>query len=743
MRLTLRIVMSLLLVAGLVSSGFLFYQVQTEKRHLLEELEKRAVVLADTMQTSYEQNMETGSGNGFERLVSSFKSRNSFEGIAFFDATGKMLASSQNLGNFIDPMHLLVMQSLRLGRSVSKLLEENGNEKYLYASPLYLQSARTGALVLFYDTPDVGRRLTEILYNNLLRFLVLSFLLICTTVLVVRWSITDPLVQISDWLKEFRIGKTKNLPVIPKCNFLGPLAPEIDSLAKSIATARALEKERIRSGIDTLWTAERLKEYIKNELGKKSLFIVSNREPYMHVRKGSQIECIVPAGGLVTALDPVLKACGGLWVAQGSGEGDRETADARGKLKVPPGEELYTLRRVWLTKEEEKGFYYGLANEGIWPLCHITHTRPSFLFEDWIQYQKVNERFAQVLLEEIRGEESPIVLIQDYHFALLPLLIKRQRPDARIGIFWHIPWPNPEVFGICPWREEVLLGLLGADLIGFQTQFHSNNFLETADRFLECKIDWEHFSVEKNAHLSLVKPFPISVAPLEHRGTEDILEAKEKILKKHGIKAEIIGVGVDRIDYTKGIKERFTAVERFLEKNPNYIGRFTFIELAAPSRTLIKSYRDLICDIEETAEKINWRFRNKHWKPIVFLKDHHSHEKIYSYYRIADLCMVTSLHDGMNLVAKEYIASKEDDTGALILSQFTGASRELYDALIVNPYNIEEMADAILTALEMDPDEKTERMRRMRKMVFERNVYYWAANLISSLARVRVQKERR
>jgi trehalose 6-phosphate synthase len=363
----------------------------------------------------------------------------------------------------------------------------------------------------------------------------------------------------------------------------------------------------------------------------------------MHVRQGSTVECIVPAGGLVTALDPILRACGGVWIASGSGDADRETSDEKGRLRVPPEEPTYTLKRIFISKEEEEGYYYGFSNEGIWPLCHITHTRPIFRLQDWISYQKVNETFAGVLLDEIAHEQEPLILVQDYHFALLPLLVKSKRPDARVAIFWHIPWPNPEVFGICPWKQEILLGLLGADLIGFHIQFHCNNFLETVDRFLESKINWDQFSVERRGMVTTVKPFPISVAfpGLMHNG-----ERPGPVQK-----------------------------ERFLEKYPDYVGQFTFVELGAPSRTHIKRYHDLMAELEETIDRINWRFQMREWKPLVFLKAHHNHQTINQFYKAAQICMVTSLHDGMNLVAKEYVAARDDEDGALILSQFTGAAR--------------------------------------------------------------------
>ena len=482
---------------------------------------------------------------------------------------------------------------------------------------------------------------------------------------------------------------------------------------------------------------------MRTELGGKKLYLLSNREPYMHEKDGPGIRCVVPAGGLVTALDPVMRVCDGLWIAHGSGDADRETVDGNNKLRVPPGEPAYTLKRVWLTKEEEDGYYYGFANEGLWPLCHITHNRPEFRLEDWNHYRKVNEKFADALLEEIAGEESPMILVQDYHLALLPSLIKEKRPDAKVAIFWHIPWPNPEAYGICPWHQEILQGMLGSDIIGFHIQFHCNNFLETVDRFLESKIDWERFSVTRGGHSTLIKPFPISVSfeePDETTSSDD-RPVKADLLRGIGVQAEFLGVGVDRIDYTKGIPERFRAIERFFEKYPEFLERFTFVELGAPSRTHIKKYRDLMTEIEETVEKINWRFRTKTWRPIVFLKAHHTHKAIEPYYKVSELCMVTSLHDGMNLVAKEFVAARDDEDGVLILSQFAGASRELKDAVIVNPYDIEKMADAICLSLRMEPAERSERMRRMRTNVRVYNIYRWAGILIGELAQLRLTEE--
>jgi trehalose-6-phosphate synthase len=518
-------------------------------------------------------------------------------------------------------------------------------------------------------------------------------------------------------------------------------------MAKTISEARlaAEEEARLRRNAESLWTPVRLREHVRTLLQGKSLFVISNREPYVHERKGKKIECRVPASGLVTALEPVLQSCGGTWIAHGSGDADREVVDGHNKIGVPPDEPQYILKRVWLTKEEEEGYYYGFANEGLWPLCHIAHTRPSFRAEDWRYYETVNQKFTLATLEELTEAPEPWILVQDYHFALLPRLIKEKRPDARVALFWHIPWPNPESFGICPWQREILHGMLGADLIGFHVQFHCNNFLDTVNRVLESTIDWEHFTVKREKQLTRVKPFPISIgspspSPLCSAPSPPPQPrlSREALLRELGIQGRYLGVGVDRIDYTKGIRERLLAIERFFEKYPAYLGEFTFVELGAPSRTHIKEYRDLTATVEAEAERINWRLQTKEWRPVVFLKKQHSHEEIKPFYETADLCMVTSLHDGMNLVAKEYVGAQERETGVLILSEFTGAARELRDALVVNPYDIEQMAEAIRIGLEMDPAEKKARMQRMRETVKERNIYRWAGDLIGSLAQIRL-----
>jgi alpha,alpha-trehalose-phosphate synthase [UDP-forming] len=563
------------------------------------------------------------------------------------------------------------------------------------------------------------------------------------TLLIVRWSIAGPIARAAQWMKALRIGRVTGIrTAMPDLDLLRPLAREMETLAESLTAARfAAEKEaQLREAGESIWTPERLSVHVRGKLANSRLFVVSNREPFSHVRRGNMVQAIVPASGLVTALEPVLCACDGTWVAHGSGDADLETVDARDRLRVPPQDPKYTLRRVWLTKEEEEGYYYGFANEGLWPLCHIAHTRPMFRVSDWEHYSQANVKFAKALLEEMADTEEPVLLVQDYHFALLPRLVKKARPDARVAIFWHIPWPNPETFGICPWQRELLEGLLGADLIGFHIQSHCTNFLQTVDRTLESRIDWEHFAIDRENHRTAVKPFPISVEVPGPRvqPEQNAYMERVKLLQESGVEALFLGVGVDRVDYTKGMLERFLAIERLLEKYPVYREKFSFVQIGAPSRTHIKRYHDFLADVEVESERINWRFQTGKWKPIVFLNRQHSHAEIERYYRSADVCLVTSLHDGMNLVAKEFVAARDDDQGVLILSRFTGASRELRDAVLVNPYDIERTAEAIRYALEMEPEERTARMQRLRKVVKEQNIYRWAATLIAELCDVRL-----
>jgi len=521
--------------------------------------------------------------------------------------------------------------------------------------------------------------------------------------------------------------------------------PELNPLAKDLRQlVRDLEGERAerRDAAQVTWSPEALRTILREDLKGEEVLILSNREPYIHERKDGVLVMKRPASGLVTALEPVVRACSGIWIAHGSGNADRETVDRHDHYGVPPEHPEYDLRRVWLTPEQEEGYYYGFANSGLWPLCHIAHVRPTFRSVDYDYYREVNLKFAQAVVQEAKTSD-PIVLVQDYHFALLPRMIRERLPQATIIAFWHIPWPNPEAFGICPWREELLDGMLGSSILGFHTRFHCNNFLDTVDRYLEARVDRESFTVTLRGEETAVHRYPISIDwPLRSSAMDKpIAECRSAVRAANGLAPDaVVGVGVDRLDYTKGIVERFLAIERLLELKPAWIGRFSFVQVGAPSRSVIDEYRRFEEEVKAQAARINARFATADWRPIVLRAHHHEPEEIYQYYRAAELAFVSSLHDGMNLVAKEFIATRDDEQGVLVLSQFTGAARELPEALIVNPYDIDQCAVALHLALTMPAEEQRARMRSMRGLVAEFNVYRWAGRMLLDAAQMRMRR---
>jgi len=480
-----------------------------------------------------------------------------------------------------------------------------------------------------------------------------------------------------------------------------------------------------------------LQELVHDKLGDYLFIAVSNREPYIHNWVGEEIKCVKPASGLAVALDPVLQACGGLWIAHGSGDADVDVVDKDNKIQVPPETPRYTLRRIWLSKSEEEGYYDGFSNRALWPLCHIVYVRPEFRQPDWDVYQKVNKLFAQAVIEEINDQKA-FVFIQDYHLALVAHYIKEQRPNVITAQFWHIPWPNHEAFRICPWREEILQGLLANDLLGFHTMYNCNNFLETVDRELECKIEREKYAITRGGRTTVVRPFPISVAFDKISGrasSRHVTHQAEQLRHFYGLGSEFIGLGIDRIDYTKGVPERLRAVDRFLEKYPEYEERLTFIQVGVPNRMRVEAYQRINDEIDELVDKINWRHQIGHWRPIVYINEYCTQDTLAALSRLADFCIVSSLQDGMNLVAKEFVACKTDRDGVLILSQFTGAARELPEALLINPYCIEDTVESIKQALEMPREERHKRMSRLRKTVRSNNIYDWAANIITEITK--------
>ena len=521
--------------------------------------------------------------------------------------------------------------------------------------------------------------------------------------------------------------------------------PEISPLAAELRTRlRDLEDEYRRAlGPQTNWDPDRLRALLRSQLRGDQVIVVSNREPYIHERQGDHIVVKRPASGLVTAVEPVMRACSGTWIAHGSGSGDKQVVDKSDRVGVPPGKDEYMLRRLWLSPEEEAGYYFGFANEGMWPLCHVAHVRPVFRESDWQHYRAVNQRFADAVVAEARSDD-PVVLVQDYHFALLPAMVRAQLPKATILTFWHIPWPNPESFGICPWRKEILEGMLGSTILGFHTRFHCKNFIETVDRYLEARIEHEHSTISFKDDETLVASYPISIEwPTEETQAAwpSVRECKKAVFERLRLDPNsILALGVDRFDYTKGILERLHAVERLLEKRPEWIGRFVFVQVAAPTRSSLEEYRSFQERIERVTARINERFGNPRYQPVHLLAQHHEHEQVNELFRAADVCVVTSLHDGMNLVSKEYVAARDDERGVLILSRFAGAAMELKEALIVNPYHVEETADALHRAATMPLPEQRERMASMRMTVREFNVFRWAGNILTDAGRSRLRQ---
>lgn len=504
--------------------------------------------------------------------------------------------------------------------------------------------------------------------------------------------------------------------------------------------AKLMPEKSNQDVIQINWTAKTLKYLLQESLSGQEILIISNREPYVHTHTDEGIKIQRPASGLVTALEPVMRACSGTWIAHGSGSADKDVVDELQHVQVPPENPSFTIRRVWLTAEEEQGYYYGFANEGLWPLCHIAHVRPTFRSADWECYCEINRRFADIAVTEVTTPD-PVILVQDYHFALLPRLLRERIPYATIIMFWHIPWPNPETFGICPWREQILDGLLGSSILGFHTQFHCNNFFDAIDRYLEARIDRETFTSWYQGLPTSITAYPISIEWPQSGIFENIQKCIDYVKEENGIGNDVtIGLGVDRLDYTKGVVERFLAVERLLELEPQWIGRFTFIQIAAPTRTSVPQYRSFECEVRELAEKINQRFGSSNYQPICLRVRHHDAQEINIYYRAAALCYVSSLHDGMNLVAKEFIAARDDGLGVLMLSQFTGAARELTEAIIVNPYHIDQCAQALNSALCLPESEQKDRMRSLRTQVEENNAYRWAGVMLLDAARIRQVK---
>jgi alpha,alpha-trehalose-phosphate synthase [UDP-forming] len=737
-----RFLLLILPVLIIVIAGFTIFgmiQGSFEEQKLMDDLSRKASAVAESAQISVLHILQANDLQTARNLVESFQKRERMQGCIIYDKKGRVIAVTKRLAGWENVERTYLKNVLEKGEIKNGIEKFNEYTFYRYILPVKNSEGRIlGAVEVAYDTSYVFNLLTELWKRISIFLIVLVSMTAVVLILLQKRIFIMPVLRLTDWFKRYQKGEiNENHPIGEKDEFAS-LISEVEQVALSLRVARKAVKEvagrRVKK--DEFWTEGKLKHFVHVKLGDNAFFMVSNREPYMHVKDDSgKTKCIQPAGGVVTAIDPLMRACGGTWIAHGAGNADRNTVNTKDKLGVPPDDNRYILKRIWLSKEEEQGYYYGFSNEGLWPLCHMTHTRPIFKETDWEMYKKVNQKFADKILEELPVTPA-FVFIQDYHFTLLPKMIKEKRPDVTVAMFWHIPWPNPEVFAICPFYKEIIDGMLGCDLLGFHVQYHCNNFLDTVNRLTESRVDTEKFSVVKGGKETFIKAFPISIDPayyMEKEGT-NYKKQVEIIKEEFKLSGKTVAVGVDRIDYTKGILERINAIDVYLEKNPEQKGKFVFIQIGAPSRTHIKSYHDLISDIDASVDKINWKYGDLDWKPVIYTKRHLSIAEIIPYYKLADICIVSSLHDGMNLVAKEYIAAKEDLKGVLLLSSFTGAIRELTDAIAINPYAASEFAGAIKMAVDMPEDEKIRRMGNMRALIAENNVYKWAGTIINDIA---------
>ena len=724
LRLSLRFIAPLVVTLAILGYFLVPVVDRLTLRWWVNDLDTRSQLIANALEDQLGQLVEQGASAKINTLFNRALQDQRLYALAFCDEKGRLRYETATY-----PSSLKCQPP-----SGTSVVQTPQGPLHVVEHPVYQGNDHIGSLILVHDMSFVERRSADTRRYLIGLFVVLGVIISLVTVFIAHLSWRGwiagarALLRGEGILQPFGQRETSDMH---------PLASDLRALLRDLDMSRRIPDD------GATWSPEMLRGVLRDKLLGDEILVVSNREPFIHVHREERIEVQRPASGLVTALEPVMRACSGTWIAHGSGNADHDTVDAQDRVRVPPDRPSYTLRRVWLTAEEEKGYYEGFANEGLWPLCHIAHVRPVFRSGDWEQYISVNRRFAEAVRAEARTED-PVVLVQDYHLALLPRLIRERLPKATIITFWHIPWPNSESFGICPWREALLDGLLGSTILGFHTRFHCQNFVETVDRYLEARIERESSTISYGGRLTRVEHYPISIQwPPEWVDTQlPVPLCRAKVLRVEKLPDDVLlGVGVDRCDYTKGILERFSAVERMLELHPELIRRFVFVQIAAPSRSSLEEYHNFEGRVRALAARINARFGRDGWEPIRLKVQHHSSPVVNEYYRAAEICVVTSLHDGMNLVAKEFVASRDDERGVLVLSQFTGAARELHDALLVNPYHSEQCAQALYRALTMPADEQRLRMRSMRRLVQEFNVYRWAGAMLLDAARLR-QRQR-
>ena len=495
----------------------------------------------------------------------------------------------------------------------------------------------------------------------------------------------------------------------------------------------------LNNNLDSPATLRRL---AKNLLKGRDLFVVSNREPYIHngLDSSGRPKVIQPASGLVSALNPILQASQGTWIAHGSGSLDSRFVDSHNKLEVPVGHPHYTLKRVWLSKRQLKGYYTGFANQGLWPLCHDTAVKPVFTATDWKYYRQANKLFCQAVTAEITSL-APVIFIQDYHLALLPKLIRAKHKTATIELFWHVPWASLEKFKQCKYGSQLLRGLLACDGVAFHLAEYSQDFMLAVSEIVGCKVDKKRGVVSFNGHDTYVRAYPIGVDSQSFSTHSRHIAARATSLRtKLNLQNIKVAVSLERADYIKGITERLEAIDWFLAHYPAYHKKFVLFQVIAPSRIDIPIYRQLYQDISIRIDAINARYSSGSWQPVIYDKQSQPHSVAKAILAMADICIVSSLHDGMNLVAKEFVATRFNNKGVLLLSRHAGASKDLPSAVMINPRNKIAFAKSIKAAVDMPMAEQQRRMRPMRKQVAENNIYTWISTILSEL--IAIEKER-
>ncbi|MFA7282004.1 MAG: trehalose-6-phosphate synthase [Sterolibacterium sp.] len=728
MRLSLRFILPLALVLGLIAYSVVPLVDGLTLRWFVRDLDIRASLVANTMQEPLQEYLRTGSRAKTISYFTKITQDERLFAIGFCEQPENAMVATKTF-----PKSVTCRDLDRFTDTQQHLLTTERGDLHVSVHTIAGENVSLGRLVLVHDMSFIQRRSEETKRYVFYFFIALTTIVSLITVIIAQLSWRGLVQGMRALLRGEGLLRPVERITMPE---LRPIEKDLRELMRDVRS-----EVQLRDEAQVTWTPEALRQILRNDLRGDDVIVVSNREPYLHVHHEGRIEVHRPASGLVTALEPVMRACSGTWIAHGSGSADKDVVDKHDRISVPPDNPAYQIRRVWLSPEEEAGYYYGFSNEGMWPLCHIAHVRPIFRSKDWNHYVAVNQKFAQAVADEAKSK-NPVVLVQDYHLALLPRMIRKLLPDATIITFWHIPWPNPEAFAICPWRTEILDGLLGSSILGFHTQFHCNNFVDTVDRMLEARVDRETFTVSYGGLSTAIKRYPISIEwpPAPEGMKKSTEQCRTDVRQRNDLPDNhLIGIGVDRLDYTKGILERFRAVERLLELYPQWVNKFSFIQIAAPSRSSIPEYQAFEAEVRSLATQINSRFAGGGPPPIILKVEHHEPDQVYEHYRAAELCYVSSLHDGMNLVAKEFVACRDDEQGVLVLSQFTGAARELPEALIVNPYDIDQCALALHLALSMPVAEQRERMRLMRALIQEFNVYRWAGRMLLDAAGMRVR----